>query len=288
MNVGKTTRSPQMQSATRLFSFLFLCFAISAPGQNKPAVLVDQAPPPSDRFPASWYPGPSDKIFRLTVDKNAPYTATVVQTEQCQCKGKIVTHSTLEARDSSGRTHYEMEGEASLNPQGEWVHQRTITVSDPVSHCEFRWVEPVVGTERPTALVNCLPRTLHYINQNFWAFEWVHFSVEEPKDRDPSILSEPLGKRMFGGVEAEGLRRTVTYTIAEKPDEIQKGVTEMWYSPDLKEKVWERRDNSGSQATESNHALMQLTNIKRTEPDPKLFYPPKGYKIQPGKFAGPF
>jgi hypothetical protein len=278
-----------MRSGTRLFSFLALCLAISALGQDKPAVLVNRAPPPSDRFPASWYPGPSDEIFHLAVDKNAPYTATLVDTDQCQCEGKIVTHSTsaFEARDSSGRTHYEIEGEASLNPQGEWIHQRTVTVRDPVSHCDFRWVEPAVDPERPAALVNCLPRTLHYINRNFWAFEWVHFSVEEPKDKDPSILSEPLGKRMFGDVEAEGLRRTVTYTIAEKPDEIQKGVIEMWYSPEIKEKVRERLDNSGSQSPQGTQALMQLTNIKRMEPDSKLFYPPKEYEIQPGKFAVP-
>lgn len=220
------------------------------------------------------------------VDKNAPYTATVINTE-CQCDGKIVSHSTLEARDSSGRTRYEIEGKASLNPQGEWVSQRTITVSDPVSHCNFRWAEPAVSSERPIALVNCMPRTLHYINQNPWALEWVHFSVEEPKDNDPSILSEPLGKRMFGDVEAEGLRRTVTYTTAEKPGEIQTGVTEMWYSPDIKEKVQERLDNSNFQSAQGQ-AFRQLTNIKRMEPNPKLFYPPKGYEIQPGKFAGSF
>lgn len=276
-----------MRSGIRLFSFLSLCVAIFALGQDKSAVLVDKAPLPSDRFPASWYPEPSDKVFHLTVDKNAPYMATRVNIEQCQCEGKIVAHSarSIQARDSSGRTRYEeIEGGISLNPR-----QRTVTVSDPVSHCEFRWVEPAIGPEKPTALVDCLPRTLRYINQNPWALEWEHFSVDEPKAKDPSILSEHLGKRMFGDVEAEGLRRTVTYPIAEKPGEIQKGVTETWYSPDIKEKIQEKQDNYSSQFPLRHQTTkMQLTNIERKEPDPRLFYPPKGYEIEPGKFAGSF
>ena len=77
---------------------------------------------------------------------------------------------------------------------GGTIMAHEVTISDPISHCSFRWMEPWVAPGKPTATVTCMPRTLHYINQNIWADS----IVTEPKKKyepDADYLSEPLGNR---------------------------------------------------------------------------------------------
>lgn len=285
-----------MRLFARLFSFLPFCLAVSASGQDKLPylmelenlpVLIDKAPPPSDRFPGSWYPGPSDETFRLSVEKNLPYTATLIITQRSRTGSEVFTQtsSTLQARDSSGRTRGEDSTGSATNSQGETVRLKHITVFDPVSHCTFQWIEPDYGPKL-VALVQCLPRTIHYISLNYSTLMWSVGSLDAETmqsslPKGSSSSTESLGKRKFGDVEAEGSR--VTSTNATPSGEVRKSVSEIWYSPDLKEVVqWSRKDIPDPERLPDDPTpYMQLTNIKRIEPDPSFFYPPQGYEIQP-------
>ena len=132
------------------------------------------------------------------------------------------------------------------------------------------------------ALVKCLPRTIHYTNLGYAEIMWtivLHSEAfQDGLPKGSSASSESLGKRMFGDVEAEG-RRTVA-TNAMPNGESRKSASEIWYSPYLKELV-QFGDGDLSSSQTNVPPDIQLTNIKRTEPDPSLFYPPQGYEIQP-------
>lgn len=283
-----------MRLHASLSSSLLFCLATFSSGQDSLSsrfgldlgnlpVLTDKAPPPSDRFPASWYPGPSDETFRLSVVSDAPYTATLVTTYRSQSGSEVITQTirTIQARDSQGRTHTESETGQATTRQGEEVKLRTISVFDPVSHCEFTWTEPDYGAKL-VAIVKCLPRTIRYTNLDYsqimWAIALHPEAVQDGLPKGSSASSESLGKRMFGDIEAEG-RRTIA-TNAMPNGESRTSAREIWYSPYLKELVqFGDVDLSSSQTDAAPD--MQLTNIKRTEPDPSLFYPPQGYEIQP-------
>ena len=129
---------------------------------EKPKVVVDEAPPPSERFPAAWY---SSQEGQSTIAPVAgfPYTATMLLktvTEVGGDKPPIKAHMvTRMMRDSAGRTRteellgWEMEGYSNPVPTGKTYQ---IEVNDTVQHCFFRWVEPVERAEDKVATVNCL------------------------------------------------------------------------------------------------------------------------------------
>ena len=276
-----------MSSPTKLIYFIPFYLVVCVLGQDKPPVLIDTAPMLPDRFPASWYPAEDNVTYTLAVEKNLPYTATVVITDQYESDGEVITHktSTLLARDSAGRRREEVEGGGWTDARGQMIPTRTITVSDPVSHCDFRWVEPMIESEKPFALVKCLPRTIHYINQNIWAEALKSFFVKETREQHSSngsaLLSEPLGTRTFGDAHAEGLRTTATNTNLQT-GEVSRTVAETWYASDINELVqltYEDEPGSGD-LHKKQIPYMELTNIKRVEPTSTLFYPPQGFEIQ--------
>lgn len=271
-----------MRSAVKMFYSLPFCLAIHSPCQSKPPVLIDTAPLPSAHFPARWYPVASDTAYTVNIEKKAPYTATLVTAthfvDPSTKQARTFSTSNFQARDSAGRKREETE-RPRPDGHGGTIMAREVTVTDPVSHCTFRWMEPWVAPGMPTAGVTCLPRTLHYINQNIWA-DSIVTEPKEVRQLDAVFLSEPLGKRNFGDVQAEGVRNTKTISNP-RPGESNKFVTEIWYSPDMKEliEMKEVRDPKHDQSSIIPH--VELTNIRRTDPDPALFYPPAGYDIRP-------
>jgi hypothetical protein len=261
-----------------LLYFLTICY-----GQTKPLVITDSAPPPSARFPASWYPESTDVTYTMMAPTDAPYTATLVTTtrfvDPATGHTKTLTQSTLQARDASGRQRSEAEMPRP-DAHGKTFMTHEVTVSDPVSHCNFRWMEPWVARGKPTAIVTCMPLTLHYTNQNIWA-DAIVTEPEEIHDLDTVFRSEPLGKKNFGDLEAVGVLRTKTQTNPQS-GKVQKLITEIWYSPELKE-LLQMREVSDPQPDQLNSIPdVELTNIHKTEPEPAFFYPPAGYDITPG------
>lgn len=157
------------------------------------------------------------------------------------------------------------------------VDAHEVTVHDPVSHCDFQWMQPWAAPGKPTATVTCMPRVLHYRAQNIWAAALV--SAPTDKVEGNTIFhSEPLGSKLFGNIPAEGVRQTKTIVNASTGQR-SSVVTEIWYSPELRELISMKMDFDPPEPVNS-FADFELTDIHRGEPDPSLFYPPKGYAIE--------
>jgi hypothetical protein len=128
-------------------------------------------------------------------ERDAPYKATLVTEgrtlDHRTNQYSVVTTSALQARDSAGRRHEESEMPPRLDGHGNLVYSREVYVSDPVSHCSFQWIQPWTDPGKPTAHVTCLPRTVHYAQQN----TWVGSPVTAPEDKvpDPALFYPPEG-----------------------------------------------------------------------------------------------
>lgn len=256
-------------AAAAFIGSLFFGTMVCVQGQAKPPEFLSVAPAPSARFPASWYPADDKDLVATTdMETGAPYTATLVTTvhflDPASREMKTISQSSLQARDSAGRKR-EQAG-------------REVSVNDPVSHCSFQWMEPWGAPGKPTATARCMPRTLRYRKQNIWADAIVSAPREEHFLND-TYDSVPMGKRMFGDIEAVGVRRTKTTTNAQT-GEVMKLVMEIWYSPELKELI-EMKEIPDATRKSSRIPDFVLTEIHRGEPDPALFYPPAGYDITP-------
>jgi len=264
---------------------LMLCIAaLVCQGQTGAPARTDVAPPPSARFPASWYPPDNSLTSTEAPQTGAPYSATLVITSRFLnlATGKVeaVSRSTFQARDGDGRRRDEV-ATPRADSSGKIVNPHVVSVSDPVSHCRFQWMEPWVAPGKPTAAVTCMPRTLNLISQNIYA----EMTVTEPREvRSPAVLDrfEPLGRRLFGDLEAVGTRHTRT-PAKSQTGENRELIEEIWYAPDLKE-LLVMKEISAPGAEEKISAIhdFELKDIHRGEPNPELFYPPDGYQIKSG------
>lgn len=231
------------------------------------------APEPSDRFPAKWYPrvGDGTDVAAAPV-LDRPYTA-VVETmyPSRSVSGETTPYVTygFAARDRSGRTRSEsVTGGMTIGDES--IKIKTISVADPVSHCEFEWHEAEGGSPMPSemqvAMVTCGPRTLRYKDlKSLFSF---------PEDGvatrgDTTTQTERLPPLQIDGVTVDRLR--VTNSSRDEKGTVKKWVTETWYSHELQELIRQGDEESG---------YTMLTGIKLADPDPKLFYPPEGWKIE--------
>jgi hypothetical protein len=215
--------------------FVFCLVAASGRAQVPAPVLTDVAPPPSSRFPASWYPADNDVTYTSAAQQGAPYTATLVMTWRLlESDGmtRTLVQSGLQARDGSGRKREEM-AMSRPDEQGGGITAHEVSVNDPVSHCNFRWMEPWVAPGPPRAMVTCMPRTLHFTEQNIYADAIASQPQQLISAPDSSDRSEPLGTRLIEGFEATGVRRTRTGTAAPSGSVVL--TTEIWYSQELQE-----------------------------------------------------
>jgi hypothetical protein len=262
--------------------FVFCLVAASGRAQVPAPVLTDVAPPPSSRFPASWYPADNDVTYTSAAQRGAPYTATLVMTwrlREADGMTKTLVKSGLQARDGAGRKREEM-AMSGPDEQGEGITAHEVSVNDPVSHCNFRWMEPWVAPGPPRAMVSCMPRTLHYTEQNIYADAIASQPEQLMPAQDSSDRSEALGTRRIEGFEATGVRRTRSGSAAPSGTVVL--TTEIWYSQELQELLELRQSlEPETQPGEGPLPDFKLTQIRRGEPDEKLFYPPEGYKIDP-------
>ena len=161
------------RAAIRQLIYLLLSVSSLASAQelkipDTPEVL-NIAPPPSDRFPATWYPKVGDgtdvlpapvvgKLYVATVETVNPYQGLAGEPLL------QITHG-FHARDRFGRERTEaINGGMTINGQN--IPTKSITVSDPVSHCQFNWTQLTVDVTSPAdkhlAFVTCNPQTLRY------------------------------------------------------------------------------------------------------------------------------
>lgn len=94
--------------------------------------------------------------------------------------------------------------------------------------------------------------------------------------RNENARTEPLGKQVIEGVEAEGTRTIVTIPAGEIGNERAiEIVSERWYSQELQTTVMTR--HSDPRFGENSY---RLTNISRTEPARSLFEVPADYTVK--------
>ncbi len=260
-----------------------LCQA-PATGSATKAVLTDTAPKPTPRFPSAWYPPPGQQqIYTLSVQRDRPYVAVLVTTtnfvDPKTGQTKTASQSTAQMRDSQGRRREETEMPRP-DDKGQTVMAHEVSVHDPVSHCEFRWIEPWVVTSsagvQPVASVTCMPIVLKYTNQNIWR-DGIVETQQQKRDEFSEYVMEPLGHRSTEGLDAVGTRTTTT-RLDSSGAPTGTVVTEIWYSPELEE-LLAMEMTAGSGVTRQILPEFKLMGIRREEPTPALFYPPTGYKI---------
>lgn len=249
---------------------------------EKPKVVVDEAPPPSERFPAAWYSAQDGQSTTAPV-VGSPYTATMLLKTVTEFGGdkpaiasKIVTRM---MRDSAGRTRTEewMEVEGYPNPPLAGKSYQ-IEVNDTVQHCFFRWTEPVEQAKDKVATVNCLSRHLSRQDDGMTA----KMSRQVPEithDKFTTAKVEPLGERQIEGLKVLGVRQTAT-DLDSSGNPIREREMEVWWSPELQEIVLTRSLGKLQVPT------LELKDVKRGEPAAVLFYPPAGFKIVRGDEPG--
>ena len=124
-----------------------------------------------------------------------------------------------------------------------------------------------------------MPLTMHYNNQNIWR-DGIVSTQGQRHERFSDSVMEPLGHRSIGGLAAVGTRTTTTRLDSSNAP-AGTTVTEIWYAPELEELLSLHMTTKADPQTRAT-ALpsFDLTQVRREDPDPKLFYPPQGYRIQ--------
>jgi hypothetical protein len=248
-----------------------LVFSIGPITRAQTSQETNTAPPPSPRFPASWYRSDDTIVTTLAPVKGAPYSATMFTTYFRLDSTGHMKDSTDEGgsryRDSEGRTRTEeVQAGRHLLPDGSLESTyRQIEVNDPVSHCQFRWIEPWTAIEKPIAQVECGSRVEYYSKQDLFA----SYIAQMPLNDDRGQTT-PLGHRTIEGFDTLGVQRVENSLVL---------ITEAWYSPQLHELL-----RFGPVSHNAGLPTFELKNIHLSEPDPRLFYPPANYRIlKPGE-----
>ncbi len=260
-------------------SMLLLILSFSAHSQqlNIPDTpeKVHLAPPPSDRFPAKWYP-PVDDGRQVVFAPVEGHPFTALTGPIMPSTGEISGQQSMgfRARDRFGRTRSEDE-DGGYGAEGQWVKTKSVLVSDPVSHCDFHWTQAMTEVEMPlnrrVAMVTCRAQTLLYKEDNI--FDAVLKAIPEGVTRngDTTTKADHLAPIQIDGLTIKRLR--VTNTTIDVHGETKEWSTETWYSPELREVV---RMGTGAE----DDGYTGLSKVQLKDPDPALFYPPDNYRIE--------
>ncbi len=262
----------------RLACLLFLAFRVGnvvgqVPGRKE--AVVDVAPEPSQRFPAAWYPPENDYTSTNAPVKGAPFRGVMMMLLERKVPGGGTVSGespTWMMRDSAGRTRSEESLGASAPGSAAWKGPRQIEVNDFVRHCSFRWVEPARDKSSEVATVSCLSRRLSWVDDGMEA-KMTKQTPDLIQERFATYQMEPLGSKEVAGVRALGIRQTKT-PLDKDGNAAGQLVLDMWWSPELKELLEMKPLGDG-------HGVpgFAMQDLKRTEPDASLFYPPAGWKI---------
>jgi hypothetical protein len=204
---------------------------------------------------------------------NAPFTASFsTQTSQTLADGNHIQRSTTGtlARDSQGRTRRDMtlSGIGPLAASGK--PKQVSMINDPVAGTHY-----MLDPDKKIA---------HQMGGHGGKGKGHKHSLPGGtaamgyRANDDNVTTTSLGTQTIGGVAAEGTRTTRTIPAGamgnEKPIII---TSERWYSADLQTVVKTTRSDPRMGET-----TMQLTEIKRAEPDASLFQVPADYAVQKG------
>jgi hypothetical protein len=194
----------------------------------------------------------------------APYSAVrTTDSQRTLAGGNQIQHQdqTKVYRDSQGRVRTEQTftppaGAANQSPRTE------ITIFDPVAGNVTR-LDPQTKTAFQMQLKSPSGSQTGGGHNN---------------SNRPNVQTEDLGSQIVNGVNATGVRTTLTIAAGAigntQPIQV---VREVWTSTDLKVPVLVKVTDP-----RSGNSTSQLTNIVRAEPDASLFQVPSDYTIKTG------
>lgn len=218
------------------------------------------------------------------VVRGAPFSAEAVsESVQILADGNKLTQIATARmyRDSEGRFRREQLPNLSGN-LGSFINiQQTISILDPVAGMQFL-LNPSLKTANRLKLETSNPK----VTTGQAQLETTVKTLKNQVNVQPNPVSpinpdktESLGVREIEGVKAVGTRSTKTIAAGELGnDRAFDIVYERWYSDELQEIIL-------SKHTDPRFGVQtyRLINIKRNEPERRLFTPPADYKISDSK-----
>jgi len=244
--------------------------------------------------------------FEGNLVKNAPYSAeAVTETTQSLADGNRISRKTKSNlyRDSEGRTRRE----ETLGAIGPWAsgdpHAQMISINDPVSKTNLmldtnnktarKMPSPKVMSEALNTAQQKLAELKQVYTVNHPDVKKAEANVADAKmhaemmmtmhppgttlsmSSEKNAQQESLGTQMIEGVQAEGMRTTITIPAGTIGNDLPINVvSERWYSPELQTVVMSKRSDPRMGDT-----IYRLTNINRSEPSPSLFQAPPDYTM---------
>jgi TonB family protein len=240
-------------------------FAIGAAGQVVATASPQNVPAPPNTATRGIIDG-----VRLKAIPGASFSARAkFESMQTLADGSTLAHHTFNiiARDSRGRTHNEFR---------QW--------NDPVTGAEGKLTYAILYDPDTRTRTYLYPAG-HVARQYVFAASDNSPAVPAASNpSEPTIQKEDLGVRRDGDLQLTGTRETKTYPAGSIGNEQSLTLTtEYWFSPDLQINISVKRTDprSGVQTVE-------LTDLRRDEPDPSLFELPADYRIvnETGPSAG--
>ena len=224
--------------------------------------------------------------------KGAPYSAEAIsESTQMLADGNRITSKSSATiyRDSEGRTRRD----AALSIPGMSDPPTFITINDPVAGTAYHMDSKVkIARKLPVApegmpMIASAPAVRVLAGSpgahgetapggamiSFARTRAPQMAIGLRSTREPK--TEPLGKRVIEGVEAEGTRLTLIIPAGEVGNERDiHVVTERWYSPELQTVVLSKHADPRFGET-----TYTLTQVKRSEPPASLFQIPSDYTV---------
>jgi hypothetical protein len=199
---------------------------------------------------------------------NAPFTL-LLETEWVRGLpdgGSITTANKRQiARDTEGRIY--MERWFLVPKDGKEKSQMTtIQISDPSNH----------------TLYNCFPLSakkecvlITYTPSPNAVYKFEGPATGPLPDGAGETIHEDLGKQLVSGMETVGTRDTVIYNPGLFGNDRKMSIErEFWYSPKLGFNLLSKRSD-----TRIGTQTFTVTNLSLSDPDPKLFDLPEGFKV---------
>ncbi len=230
---------------------------------------------------ATCTPGvPNFFSIGVSYQKNAPYTATVKNTfEQKLSDGNTIRGVTVvhQARDSSGKTRSELIQECFRGDDGQ-IHLRVnVSIFDPEARSTMHWEtggpsSKVVHLFRSSDASPSVKQTPEELAEQQ---KWSRMRQSLVKE----FNHENLGTKNIAGVEASGTRTTRTIPPGEEGNDLPLiTIDDRWEARNLRLVLLQTQEHPRSGKWTS-----EVIGLTRGEPDPALFAPPEGYRVEEQK-----
>ena len=263
-----------MRTLTSLLTLIALFACQRTNAQSEPAIVPDAQAVGPQKPVQQYYVedgGAHGGILESIVvppKLNAPFTL-LLETEWVRGLpdgGSITTVNQRRiARDTEGRIYMERWYLVPKNGKDK-SQMTTIQIADPNTHTQYSCF--MLDPKKQCALLTYTPSA-----NAVFKFQGPP-TGPLPNDMGEAI-HEDLGAQLIAGVETTGTRDTVIYNAGLFGNDRKMTIErEYWYSPKLGFNLLSRRSDPriGSQT-------FTATNLILSEPDPKLFDLPEGFKV---------